>query len=171
VRKAKILGLVRILNRFFANLDEHFWRGSARWNTASAVWDDRLTEIYDLFSQLSTDSFYDHTMIESIAGGVEKATDRGQARPRTRLAQARYPTIIGERGTREVRSQQEIVSERLSGGRTRAASPNLIEESSQYFIRRNYRRGLKAWNARLRLIRKIAKWESSRQITTEFEIC
>jgi len=41
-------------------------RGSARWNTASAVW-MTAHEIYYLVQQLSTDSFYDHTMIESIA--------------------------------------------------------------------------------------------------------
>jgi hypothetical protein len=67
-----IMSYAHRLNSNLPILDEHFLeRISALEYTIGRV-DERLTEIYDLVQQLTTDCFYDHTMIESIAEALKR---------------------------------------------------------------------------------------------------
>ena len=53
-------------------LDEHFLERISALEYSIGRLDERLNEIYDLVQQLATDSFYDHTMIESIADALKR---------------------------------------------------------------------------------------------------
>jgi tetratricopeptide (TPR) repeat protein len=105
--------------------------------------DDRLNEIHDLVHQLTTESFYDHTMIESIAGALKRLQLVGkrelendwQRRVTQRLVESE------EREKFEARKKDFLNAFR---GKDKKQFVRLIDEGSQYFIQRNYQRGLQS---------------------------
>ena len=70
--KLMILAYAHRMNSTLPILDEHFLERISALEYSIGRLDDRLNEIYDLVQQLSTDSFYDHTMIESIAEALKR---------------------------------------------------------------------------------------------------
>src|SRR5206468_11189471 len=102
-----------------------------------------LNGIHELIQQLSTESFYDHTMIESIAEALKKLQIVGK-----RDLERDWHNRVTQR-LLESEERQKFESCRQSflnafRGKDKERFSRLIEESSQSFIERNYRRGLRA---------------------------
>jgi len=102
----------------------------------------RLNGIHELLQELSTESFYDHTMIESIAGTLKKLQIVGQ-RDLERDWRRRVSRRFSESKEREQfeSCRQSFLS--AFRGKDRERFSSLIEESNQFFIKKNYRRGLR----------------------------
>ena len=105
--------------------------------------DDRLNEIHDLVHQLATESFYDHTMIESIAGTLKRLQIVGkrelendwQRRVTQRLIESE------ERERFEARKKDFLNAFR---GKDKKLFAKLVDEGSRCFVERNYQRALRA---------------------------
>ena len=104
--------------------------------------DERLTEIHDLVHQLATESFYDHTMIESIAGALKRMQIVGKRELENDWQQrvARRLIESEERERFEARKKDFLNAFR---GKDKKLFVKLIDESSQCFVRRNYQRALR----------------------------
>ncbi len=124
-------------------LDEHFLERISALEYSIGRLDERLNEIYDLVQQLSTDSFYDHTMIESIAEALKRLQIVGKQDLEKdwhkRVAQRLLETEERERFEASKKSFLNAFR-----GKDKTHFSELIEESSRHFIKKNYRSGLKA---------------------------
>src|SRR5215831_7572850 len=101
---------------------------------------ERLNGIHELLQELSTESFYDHTMIESIAGTLKKLQIVGK-----RDLERDWRRRVSRRFS-ESKEREQFESCRQSflaafRGKDRERFSNLIEESNQFFIKKNYRQG------------------------------
>jgi tetratricopeptide (TPR) repeat protein len=124
-------------------LEEHLLERISALEYALARLDERLNGIHELMQQLSTESFYDHTMIESIAEALKKLQIVGK-RDLERDWHHRVTQRLLESEEREKfeSSRQSFLN--AFRGNNKERFSKLIEESSQFFINRNYRRGLRA---------------------------
>jgi tetratricopeptide (TPR) repeat protein len=141
--KLMIMSYAHRLNSNLPILDEHFLeRISALEYTIGRV-DERLTEIYDLVQQLTTDCFYDHTMIESIAEALKRLQLVGK-RDLERDWHRRVSERLLESEEREKFEASKKSFLNAFRGKDKTRFSTLIEESNEHFLKKNYRRGLKA---------------------------
>ena len=141
--KLMILAYAHRMNSTLPILDEHFLERISALEYSIGRLDDRLNEIYDLVQQLSTDSFYDHTMIESIAEALKRLQIVGK-QDLERDWHKRVTQRLLESEEREKFEASKKSFLNAFRGKDKGRFSKLIEESSQYFIKKNYRRGLKA---------------------------
>jgi len=141
--KLMILAFSHRLNSALPILDEHFLERISALEYSIGRVDERLNEIYDLVQQLSTDSFYDHTMIESIAEALKRLQIVGK-QDLERDWHKRVTQRLIESEEREKLEANKKSFLNAFRGKDKNQFSKLIEESSQYFIKKNYRRGLKA---------------------------
>ena len=124
-------------------LEEHLLERISALEYALGRLDERLNGIHELMQQLSTESFYDHTMIESIAEALKKLQIVGK-----RALERDWRHRVTQR-LLESEERQKFESCRQSflnafRGNDKEKFLKLVEESSQFFIKRNYSRGLRA---------------------------
>lgn len=141
--KLMILPYAHRLSSSLPILDEHFLERISALEYSISRLDDRLNEIYDLVQQLSTDSFYDHTMIESIAEALKRLQIVGK-KDLERDWNERVTQRLLETEEREKFEASKRSFLNAFRGKDRNRFSKLLEESGQHFIKRNYRRGLKA---------------------------
>lgn len=140
--KLMIMSYAHRMNSSLPILDEHFLERISALEYTMGRLDERLTEIYDLVQQLTTDSFYDHTMIESIAEALKRlqlVSKRDLERDWHRRVTQRL--LESEERERFEASKRSFLN--AFRGKDKTHFSRLIEESSQHFLRKNYRRGLK----------------------------
>ena len=123
-------------------LEEHFLERISALEYALGKLDERLNEIHDLVQQLSTESFYDHTMIESIADALKRVEIVGK-RDLERDWHKRVTQRLLESEEREKLESCKKTFLNAFRGKDKNHFSRLIEESNQLFIKKNYRRGLK----------------------------
>jgi tetratricopeptide (TPR) repeat protein len=141
--KLMILPYAHRLSSSLPILDEHFLERISALEYSISRLDERLNEIYDLVQQLSTDSFYDHTMIESIAEALKRLQIVGR-QDLERDWHKRVTQRLLESEEREKFEASKRSFLRAFRGKDKGHFSKLIEESSQHFVKKNYRRGLKA---------------------------
>jgi len=141
--KLMILPYAHRLNSSLPILDEHFLERISALEYSIGRLDERLNEIYDLVQQLSTDSFYDHTMIESIAEALKRLQIVGK-QDLERDWHERVTQRLLETEEREKFEASKKSFLNAFRGKDKNRFSKLIEESRQHFIKKNYRRGLKA---------------------------
>jgi tetratricopeptide (TPR) repeat protein len=123
-------------------LDEHFLERISALEYSIGRLDERLNEIYDLVQQLATDSFYDHTMIESIADALKRVQIVGK-RDLEKDWQRRVAQRLWESEERERFESSKKAFLNAFRGRDKRLFSKLIEECTQHFLRRRFRQGLK----------------------------
>lgn len=124
-------------------LEEHLLERISALEYALGRLDERLNGIHELIQQLSTESFYDHTMIESIAEALKKLQIVGK-RDLERDWHNRVTQRLLESEEREKFESCRQSFLNAFRGMDKERFSRLIEESSQFFIKNNYRRGLRA---------------------------
>jgi len=105
--------------------------------------DERLSEIHDLAHQLATESFYDHTMIESIAGTLKRLQIVGKRELENEWQKRMTQRLIEseERERFEARKKDFLNAFR---GKDKKLFVKLIDEGSRSFVQKNYKRALRA---------------------------
>jgi tetratricopeptide (TPR) repeat protein len=141
--KLMIMSYAHRLNSNLPILDEHFLERISALEYTMGRLDERLNQIYDLVQQLTTDSFYDHTMIESIAGALKRLQLVGK-RDLERDWHKRLSQRLLESEERERFEASKKSFLNAFRGKDKGRFSRLIEEGSQHFLRKNYRRGLRA---------------------------
>jgi tetratricopeptide (TPR) repeat protein len=131
------------LNSALPILDEHFLERISALEYTIGRLDERLNEIYELVRQLTTDSFYDHTMIEAIAEALKRLQLVGK-RDLERDWHKRVTQRLLETEEREKFEANKKSFLNAFRGKDKGHFSKLIEESSQHFLQKNYSRGLKA---------------------------
>jgi tetratricopeptide (TPR) repeat protein len=122
--------------------EEHFLERISVLEYTLGRLDERLNEIHDLVQQLASESFYDHTMIESIA----EALKRVQIVGKRELEHDWHQRVTQRLLDSEEREKFELSKKSFLNaftGTDRKHFARLIEESNQLFIQKNYRRGLR----------------------------
>jgi tetratricopeptide (TPR) repeat protein len=123
-------------------LEEHLLERISALEYSLSRLDERLNRIQELMQQLSTESFCDHTMIESISEAL-KALQIVSQHDLERDWHQRVAERLLESEEREKFESCRQSFLNAFRGRDKERFSGLIEESSRFFIARNYRRGLK----------------------------
>ncbi len=130
-------------NNLLPAWDEHLLERISSLEYSAGRVDERLNEIYELVQQLATESFYDHTMVESIADALKRLRIIGKRELeeawQRKIAQRLLETEERERF--EARKKGFLNAFR---GNDRKLFVRLIEECSQHFVQKNYQRALRA---------------------------
>ena len=141
--KLMILPYAHRLNSNLPILDEHFLERISALEYTMGRLDERVNQIYDLVQQLTTDNFYDHTMIESIAEALKRLQLVGK-KDLERDWHKRVTQRLLESEEREKFEANKKSFLNAFRGKDKGRFSKLIEESSQHFIKKNYRRGTRA---------------------------
>lgn len=123
-------------------LEEHLLERISALEYSFSRLDVRLNAIHELIQQLSTENFYDHTMLESISERLKTLQIVSQ-----RDLEQDWHQRLAER-LLESEEREKLESCRQSflnafRGKDKKRFSWLIEESSRWFVEKNYRRGLK----------------------------
>ncbi len=123
--------------------EEHFLERISALEHGIARLEERIDEIYQVMQQLANESFYDHTMIETIVevlkksklAGVDKLEDGWQRRVTRRLQET------------EERERFENWKRSVLGafrGKDRNDFVHKVEESAGFFEKHNFQKGVKS---------------------------
>jgi tetratricopeptide (TPR) repeat protein len=121
--------------------EEHLLERISALENSLGRMDDRLSEIHDLVQQLATENFYDHTMIESIADALKRVRIVGKSELEHDWQRKVTRRLLESEDKERFEASKKGFLNAFRG-RDRAMFAKLLEESSQLFTRRNYRRGL-----------------------------
>ncbi len=123
--------------------EEHFLERISALEHGIARLEERLDEIYQVMQQLANESFYDHTMIETIVEvlkksklpGIDNLEDGWQRRITRRLQET------------EERERFENWKHSVLGayrGKDRKNFVHKVEESAEFFEKRNFQKGVQS---------------------------
>jgi tetratricopeptide (TPR) repeat protein len=123
--------------------EEHFLERISALEHGIARLEERIDEIYQVMQQLANESFFDHTMIETIVEvlkksklpGVDKMEDGWQSRVARRLRET------------EERERFETWKRSVLGtfrGRDRNDFVHKVEESADFFEKHNFQKGVRS---------------------------
>jgi tetratricopeptide (TPR) repeat protein len=105
--------------------------------------EDRLNEVLQVIQHVATESFYDHSMIETIVDVLKKNRLSGTSDMET-VWQRRVSRRIKES---EERERLELCKQSFLGafrGKERGAFVKKVEESTEFFLHHNFQKGLKS---------------------------